>query len=161
MSRRMILLSLLCPLVAALPPSVAVAQQATERQVITLVSIPPVSGVGTASPLSVSNRGKANGGIYIVYVGGTVTGNANSASCLNVSLPAAFPYATDIMTRRFDGTYVTLAVGSPAVAVARHTTGGSYNDAVSYRFQTKSQLSDAQATSIRNYLAYSTTAPCP
>jgi hypothetical protein len=161
MNPRMISLSLLGAVGAACAPARATAQQANERYVTTLVSVPPVYRVGTPTPLAVTNRGKANGGIYIVYVAGTVPGSANSASCLNAALATAYPYSTDIMTRRYDGTYVTLLVGSTPVAVARHASGGNYSDGVSYRIQTKSQLSDAQATALASYLAYSTTVPCP
>jgi hypothetical protein len=151
-----------CSTGALLVPARATAQaDQTQLQVLTNVSVPSVTSLGTASPLAVTNRGKVNGGTNIVYVGGTVPSGSNTSYCLNVVLSAAFPPSQDIMARRFDGTYVALGVGLGEVTVAKRAGAGTYSDPVSYRMTSKAQLSDADATSLRNYLTYSTVQPCP
>jgi hypothetical protein len=147
--------------ILAMPARADAQADQRQLQVLTNVSIPAVTTLGTVSPLAVTNRGKANGGINIVYVGGTVGTGSNASYCLDVRLTAAYPVSQDVMARRFDGSYVSMSVGSAAVTVAKHAGAGSFSDATSYRIASSRQISASDAASLQNYLTYSLVPLCP
>ena len=157
-----VVLALTCGILGSTPA--VLGAQAPLVDVAAAAMVTSVTESGTPSALVVSNRGKVSGGANIVYVAGKVPSRSNGPYCVKVRLTSAFPYATDVSARASNGAYVNLypptsSSAANSVTVAAHASGGDYNDTASYRIYSKAQLSDAEATSLGNYLAY-TFAPC-
>lgn len=159
----MVVLAIACGILGSTPAMLGA--QAPPVDVGAAALVGSVTEAGTPSALLVSNRGKVSGGPNIVYVVGKVPSRSNGAYCVKVRLTAAFPYASDVSARASNGVYVNLypptsTSAANTVTVVVHPSGGDYNDTASYRIYSKAQLSDAEATSLGNWLAYTFSAPC-